>query len=70
MQRTTQTLIALALSLAFAGSLNAAPTSGSRIYRPAPKYKLKKTNASAKSANAAKACLPYPPPKWRSPKAT
>jgi len=37
MQRTTQTLIALALSLAFAGSLNAAPTSGSRIYRPAPK---------------------------------
>ena len=40
MQRTTQTLIALALSLAFAGSLNAAPTSGSRIYRPAPKYKL------------------------------
>ena len=40
MQRTTQTLIALTLSLAFAGSLNAAPTSGSRIYRPAPKYKL------------------------------
>ncbi len=40
MQRTTQTLIALALSRAFAGSLNAAPTSGSRIYRPAPKYKL------------------------------
>ena len=40
MQRTTQTLIALALAFAFAGSLNAAPTSGSRIYRPAPKYKL------------------------------
>ena len=42
MQRTTQTLIALALALAFAGNLHAAPTSSSRIYRPAQKYKLSK----------------------------
>ena len=42
MQRTTQTLIALALAFAFAGNLNAAPTSSSRIYRPAQKYKMSK----------------------------
>ena len=42
MQRTTQTLIALALAFAFAGNLNAAPTSSSRIYRPSPKYKYNK----------------------------
>jgi len=42
MQRTTQTLITLALALAFAGNLHAAPTSSSRIYRPAQKYKLSK----------------------------
>ena len=42
MQRTTQTLIALALAFAFAGNLNAAPTNSSRIYRPAQKYKMSK----------------------------
>ena len=40
MQRTTQTLIALALAFAFTGNLNAAPTNSSRIYRPAQKYKM------------------------------
>ena len=42
MQRTTQTLIALALAFAFTGNLNAAPTNSSRIYRPAQKYKMSK----------------------------
>lgn len=42
MQRTTHTLIALALAFAFAGNLNAAPTNSSRIYRPSPKYKYNK----------------------------
>ncbi len=42
MQRTTQTLIALALAFAFAGNLNAAPTNIGRIYRPAQKYKMSK----------------------------